>query len=142
MWAGEWLEGIEGVKINKQERRSAKQLFQCCMVHEQLDEARVRKAVEALIRIKPRGFLPIVTHLHRLVRLEIARRTATVESTLALTDDLRRGVEQNLAAKFGPGLRYEFRVNPALLGGLRIKVGSDVFDGSVQAKLAALQESL
>ena len=34
-----------------------------------------------------------------------------------------------------------FAQNPALIGGMRIKVGSDVYDGSVQARLAALQES-
>jgi len=130
------------VKINKQDRRNAKQLFQCCLDNGQMDEERIRKAVEALIRLKPRGFAAILSHFQRLVRLEIARRTATVESTVALTDELRQAVQRNLADRFGPGLRYEFRVNPALLGGLRIKVGSDVFDGSVQARLASLQASL
>ena len=42
---------------------------------------------------------------------------------------------------YGPGLNISFVQNPELIAGLRIKVGSDVYDGSVQARLAALQES-
>jgi len=32
-----------------------------------------------------------------------------------------------------------FGVNPELIGGLRVKVASDVFDGSVRGRLAALE---
>jgi F-type H+-transporting ATPase subunit delta len=46
-----------------------------------------------------------------------------------------------LSALYGQGLDISFAQNPALIGGLRIKVGSDVYDGSVQSRLAALQES-
>ena len=42
---------------------------------------------------------------------------------------------------YGNGLNISFTQNPGLIGGLRIKVGSDVFDGSVQARLAALAET-
>ena len=41
----------------------------------------------------------------------------------------------------GIALNLSFGENPALIGGLRIKVGSDVYDGSVQARLAALEET-
>ena len=47
----------------------------------------------------------------------------------------------NLTRKYGAGLNIAFAQNPALLGGLRIKVGSDVFDNSIQARLDALAES-
>jgi len=42
---------------------------------------------------------------------------------------------------YGPGLNISFSQNATLIGGMRVKVGSDVYDGSVQARLAALQES-
>jgi F-type H+-transporting ATPase subunit delta len=38
-------------------------------------------------------------------------------------------------------LNLSFHVNPALVGGLRVKVGSDVYDGSVAARLQKLEES-
>ena len=42
----------------------------------------------------------------------------------------------------GPALQTSFVENPALLGGLRIKVGSDVYDGSVRARLQAIADTL
>jgi F-type H+-transporting ATPase subunit delta len=129
------------MKIRKQERHDAKQLFRGCQVHGLLDENRVRQTVQALIERKPRGYLPILEHLKRLVALEMARRTATVESAVALPEDLRQSVQANLSRLYGQGLFLQFRQDPDLLGGLRIRVGSDVYDGSVRARLAVLQES-
>ena len=42
---------------------------------------------------------------------------------------------------YGPELNTSFADNPALIGGMRISVGSDVYDGSVKAGLAALENS-
>jgi F0F1-type ATP synthase delta subunit len=38
-------------------------------------------------------------------------------------------------------LNFSFAQNQSLIGGMRIRVGSDVYDSSVQAKLALLQAS-
>ena len=129
------------MKISKQARREAKQLFQCCVVHGALDEARVRQAVGAAIAQKPRGYVALLTHFQRLVKLDIARRTARVESPVALSAPEQATVGQQLTRQYGPGLQLSFALNPDLIGGLRIQVGSDVYDGSVRARLAALRDS-
>jgi F-type H+-transporting ATPase subunit delta len=129
------------MKINKQIRRDAKQLFTCCKVNGLIDEKRVRQAVGEVLAKKPRGYVGILSHFQRLVRLDIERRTASVESATALSAALAQSVKANLAARYGQGLTVNFAVNPQLIGGLRVKVGSDVFDGSVRARLDELQES-
>jgi F-type H+-transporting ATPase subunit delta len=129
------------MNISKQSRREAKQLFRSCLVNGVLDEKRVRNVVAKIVQIKPRGYLGILVQIQRLVKLEIDRRTARVESATALGSDQQVNVKNALAALYGPGLEIGFAQNPALLGGLRVKVGSDVYDGSVQARLARLQES-
>ena len=129
------------MKISKQFRREAKQLFRACVVDGLLDEARVRAAVGRLLEEKPRGYLAVLAHLHRLVKLDVQRRTATVESALPPTPSLREGIQANLGRLYGPGLSLSFTANPALIGGLRIKVGCDVYDGTVQARLERLAES-
>ena len=129
------------MKVSKQSRRDAKQLFQTCTVNGRLDEGRVRQAVSQVIARKPRGYGEILAHFQRLVKLDLERRAARVESATALTPALQEQVKQNLERLYGPGLNISFTQNPALLGGMRIKVGSDVYDGSVQARLLALQES-
>ena len=129
------------MKVSKQSRRDAKQLFRSCFSNGILDEGRVRLAVQRLLQDKPRGYHGIVSHFERLVKLDIQRRTALVESATALSPDLQSAVKSSLERSYGPGLNLSFAQNPSLIGGMRVKVGSDVFDGSVQAKLAALQEN-
>ena len=86
--------------------------------------------------------MAILSHFQRLVKLDIDRRNATVESAVALAPAMQESVKANLASRYGAGLSITFSQNPALIGGLRVKVGSDVYDGSVQARLNSLAESL
>jgi len=129
------------MKISKQARRDAKQLLQSCRVSGLLDEAKVRQTVQQVIAGKPRGYVAILSHFQRLVKLDLDRRAARIESAVPLTVSQQNAVTANLERRYGPGLNLSFLHNPALLGGLRVKVGSDVYDDSVQARLDALQES-
>lgn len=130
------------MKISKQARRDGKALFTSCRVGGVLDEARVRQTVSAVIAQKPRGYLSILSHFHRLVKLDLERRTAVVESATPVSDALVQAVRGSLTQRYGAGLNLSFAVNPALIGGLRVKVGSDVFDGSVRARLNQLAENM
>ncbi len=129
------------MRISKQSRREAKELFGSCLVNGLLKEDRAREVVKRVIAAKPRGYLGILSHFERLVRQAIEQRTAKVETASALGPDLQSTIQATLVRVYGPGLHLSFRQNPALIGGMRIKVGSDVYDGSVQARLAALEES-
>lgn len=129
------------MKITKQARRDAKQLFTGCRANGTLDEAKVRQTVQVVIAQKPRGYVAILSHFQRLVKLDIERRTARVESATVLTAAEQGAIRANLTRRYGGGVNIAFTQNAALLGGLRIKVGSDVYDGSVQARLNALAES-
>lgn len=128
------------MKITKQARRDAKELFRAVQSNGVLDENKVRLAVDEMLKQKPRGYLAALSHFERLVKLDIARRSARVESVMALDDAQQGSVKAALTHRYGAGLNFTFVQNPALIGGLRIKVGSDVFDGSIQARLAQLQE--
>lgn len=129
------------MRISKQSRREAKELFRSCLVNGLLDESRVRQAVQLVLAAKPRGYVAILSHFERLVKLDIQRRTARIESAIALPADLQSSIQNSLGNVYGPGLNITFGQNQSLIGGMRIKVGSDVYDGSIQARLAALQES-
>jgi F-type H+-transporting ATPase subunit delta len=129
------------MKTSKLARREAKQLFRSCLVNGVLDEDRVRQAVKRVIESKPRSYIEILSHFQRLVKLELERRTAKIESAISLPQDLQARLQSGLTRLYGSGLKVVFAENPALLAGLRIKVGSDVYDGSVQGRLAALEQS-
>ena len=66
----------------------------------------------------------------------------TAQISIALTDDEQRALESKLRAKFGRDLTFEYRVEPSLLGGVVAKVGDKIIDGSLAAKLNAMQEML
>lgn len=129
------------MRITKQARRDAKRLFRACLVNGLLAEAKVRETVQKVIAVKPRGHLGILSHFQRLVKLELDRRRARIESAVPLGADLQGGVQTNLGRLYGPGLAFEFSHNPGLIGGARIKVGSDVYDDSIRARLDRLAES-
>ncbi len=128
------------MKTTRQIKREAKRLFRLCLVNGLLDEGRTRKVVQKIIDDKRRGGLALLSHFQRLVRLDFARHNAKVESAVSLPADLRARIEAGLARTYGPGISASFAQNPELIGGMRIKVGSDVYDGSVRARLAELEK--
>lgn len=130
------------MKITKQTRRDARQLFAGCKVDGLVDDNRVRQAVTAVIARMPRDYMGILQHFHRLVKLDIERRAARVESAVQLSGAVMDSVKSNLTRRYGPGLNVAFAVTPGLIGGMRVKVGSDVFDGSVKARLAELEANM
>lgn len=129
------------MKISKQARRDAKALFRVSMTGGLLDESKARAVVARVVEGKPRGYLAILTHYKRLVKLEQERRSAKVETAAAIEPQVEAAVGKTLAAVYGAGLAISFAVNPALIGGMKVTVGSDVLDGTVAARLKRLQES-
>ena len=129
------------MKGTKQSRRFAKQLFKNCQVNGRLDADRTQKSVRLLIEQKPRGYFGILQHLHRLVKLDEASRTARVESAVALGQVQQQDIQDSLNQLKGGNVTVEFAENPRLIGGMRVKIGDDVFDGSVKTRLTGLSES-
>jgi len=128
------------MKTTRQIKREAKRLFRLCLVNGLLDEACARRVVQRIIDANRRGGLALVSHFKRLVKLDSARHTAQVESAVPLPEDLRARVQADLVRTYGPGISASFAQNPELIGGMRIKVGSDVYDGSVRGRLAEMEK--
>ena len=129
------------MKTTRRTKREAERLFRLCLVNGLLDEGRTRQVVERIIKAKRRGGLALLSYFRRLVKLDSARHTAKVESAMPLPEDLRASIQAGLASTYGPGISASFIHNPGLIGGMRIKVGSDVYDGSVRGRLAALERN-
>ena len=129
------------MKISKQAQREARQLFRSCQVNGLLDENRVRRTFELVLEKKPRGCIGILSRLQRLVKLDLEQHAARVESATPLPADLREEVAASITRNYGAGVDISFSQNPALIGGLRIQVGSDLYDGSVKTRLEKLEQS-
>jgi F-type H+-transporting ATPase subunit delta len=95
-----------------------------------------------LIEKKPRHYIQVLEAYQRLLRLEIEKRTATIETATELSPDAGQQIVDNLKRNYGNDLAARFVVTPELLGGMRIRVGSDVWDSSVRNRLHRLQQQL
>jgi F-type H+-transporting ATPase subunit delta len=129
------------MKTTRQTRREAKQLFRLCLVNGLVDADRVRQVVQRVIDGKRRGYLALLSQFQRLVKLESDRHTAEIESAVPLGTDLRDRINTDLEHLYGPGLHTRFVHRPELIAGVRVSVGSDVYDGSVQYRLTELRKS-
>jgi len=127
------------MKTTQQVRRAARKLFRLCIVNGFLDDVRVRQVVQGLLHSKRRSGHAVLSQLVRLVKFDRSRHTAEVDSAMSLPPDVQASVLAGLERVYGPGIGTSFSLNPALIGGMRIRVGSDVYDGTVRAGLAALQ---
>ncbi len=130
------------MKINKETRQMSKELLRTSFTDGQLDQGRVGSLVKSLIEKKPRNYAKVLDAYKRLLRLEIEKRSAVVETATVLEGDARAALTETLKKKYGNDLSTDFVVRPELLGGMRIRVGSDVWDSSVRNRLQRLQQQL
>ena len=130
------------MKINKEIRRLSREMLRASFTDGQLDPGRIASLVDSLIAKKPRNCVPILQNYRRLLRLELEKRRARVETASGVDPETSSKLIANLKQKYGNDLTAEFVVNPQLLGGMRIRVGSDVWDGTVRNRLERLQQQL
>ncbi len=130
------------MKINKEIRQLSREMLRASFTDGQIDRGKITSLVQSLIARKPRRYLDILQYYKRLVRLEIEKRHARIESSTQVSPETSARIVENLKKKRGRDLTTQFVVNPELLGGMRIRVGSDVWDGSVRNRLERLQRQL
>lgn len=130
------------MKIPKEARKISRSLFRASFGDGRLDRERVATAVREIASRRPRNTLGVLKDYERLVRLELARHHAVIASAAPLDPATADRVLADLRERFGPGITHEFRVVPELIGGLRVQIGSNVWDGSVSGRLELLRSKL
>ena len=130
------------MKISKDVRRLSRNLVRTSFVDGALDRAKINSLIHSIIEKKPRHYIALLENYQRLLRLEVEKRRATIESAAELVPEVGRQIVAGLQDKYGDDLTTEFVVNPALLGGVRVRVGSDVWDSSVRNRLERLAQKL
>jgi F-type H+-transporting ATPase subunit delta len=130
------------MKINKEIRRRARELLRGSFTNGQLDRAKIASLIDALAEKKPRHYINILQSYKRLIHLEEEKRRARIESTIELSPETSSRISDKLRRRYGEGLTTEFVADPSLLGGMRVRVGSDVWDGSVRNRLERLKQQL
>jgi F-type H+-transporting ATPase subunit delta len=105
--------------------------------------AEVRRFLGTLLEAGQFGQLDaILEEFDRLVRRRAALKLARVTSAVPLTEVEKEAMRAKLTSRFGSDLEFQFDVDASLIGGVYLRVGDQVIDGSVAGKLAALRNRL
>jgi F-type H+-transporting ATPase subunit delta len=130
------------MKIDRQSRQLAKKYFRACRKPDgSLDEGATKEIIQLLADQKPRNYLAVMTQLYRLAELALEESSVKIESATPLADK-GAGVIRDLECRFGAASSTSYTENPALLGGLRIRRGNNIWDGSLSGRLDRLQQAL
>lgn len=138
-----WLEDLQaiGQRLREEDLVSSEQV-------EQLSALGLE--FERLAEHKPAIALPLMSiafwlvQFERLVRqqAQAAGTLAQVRSTVRLTEEEQAILKERLRERFGEEFILRMRVDPSLIGGLRVEARGQVIDGSVAGKLEALKERM
>lgn len=84
----------------------------------------------------------LIGRLRDLIAVERGEVTADVTSAIALTDEQQQRLTKTLAEKSGKKVKLNTRVDDGLIGGMIVKLGSQMIDSSIRSKLASLQNAM
>jgi F-type H+-transporting ATPase subunit delta len=130
------------MKIDRHSRLTAKKVLTAARNADgSVDEEKIRDLVSTIVEYKPRNYLAILTYLTRLIELAIEESTVRVESATPLADK-GASVFAELERRYGRAARTVYEENPKLLGGLKIRRGNNIWDGSLSGRLNRLQQAL
>ncbi len=90
--------------------------------------------------------MPMLKQIVRQFQVELDKQLgfaeAEISSAHAISEDEKRAVELQIAELTNKRVRARYEENPSLLGGIVVRVGSTIYDGSVRGQLAKLKEQL
>lgn len=123
------------MKYSKKDMRIAKQILETSLKDGNLDEGKLMSLVQNLKKLKLRNtkviFLALVKELTDFYK----KQTIVVESTQSLPDDQLNEIKKYFEIKLGKTLNLQFKQNNSLISGVKVILGDNVWDYSVNSKL-------
>ena len=127
---------------NKQVQQLARQLFKMSVVEGELSADRVTGVLQYVEKHRPAHSLALLKSYQRMIAAEVARGQAVVEHAGSINQAVLTGITAAMTAKYHRKVVSVARRNDALLAGLRIRVGDDVFESSIASQLAQLSSAV
>ena len=115
----------------------ARQLFRLSLVDGAVSAERVAGVLAYVERHAPNPVMVLKAY-RRAIAAEVARGRAVVEHAGEVGEGTLAAVAAVMSRKYGRPVAASARPNPALLAGLRVRVGDDLYESSLASQLAAL----
>ena len=126
----------------KQAQHLARQLFRVSLVNGEISPERVAGVLEYIEKHQVAHPHAVLNAYYRLVAAEVARGQAVVEHAGPVNPQTLQTIAANLSTRYGRKIASVAKRNDALLAGVRVRVGDDVYESSVAGQLAALGTSV
>jgi F-type H+-transporting ATPase subunit delta len=123
-------------------QKLARQLFTLSVVDGSVSAERVAGVLQYVEKHHPSNGIQVLKAYERLVAAEIARGVAMVEHAGPIDESSLSAIAAAMTQRYGRRVSAASKSNPALLAGLRVQVGDDIFESSVSGQLAALSSSV
>jgi F-type H+-transporting ATPase subunit delta len=126
---------------NKQIRKTARTLLQLSLKEGEVSGERVQAVLKSLQAHPPRNYRPVLREYLYQVRKHVERSQAIVEYAGPLPANLINEIEASFSARYARPITAIPSENPELIAGVRIRIGSDVYDSSVANHLQELAKA-
>lgn len=122
----------------KQIRQLARQLFRMSLVDGEVSAERVGGVLEYVEKHRPANTHAVLNEYHRLVAAEIARGQAVIEHAGPVNPSAVAAIVSKLTTRYQRRITPITQRNDALLAGVRVRIGDDVYESSVAGQLQTL----
>ena len=126
----------------KKAQQFARQLFKMSVVNGAVSAERVSGVLEYVEKHRPANPVMVLKAYARYIAAELAKGEAVVEHAGAINDATLAAIAAAMTKKYGRPVTATAKANPALLAGLRVHVGDDIYESSVAGQLASLSAAV
>jgi len=126
------------MRADKKTKALAKQLFKLSVVNGAVSPEQVTGVLGYIEKNSARNSLGLLKLYHRAIATELAKSSAIVEHAGPITDATLQSIAGAMSQKYKRVVTATAQPNPQLLAGLRVRIGSDVYESTVAGQLAAL----
>lgn len=130
------------MSAQKQAQQLARQLFRLTIVNGEISAERVAGVLQYVEKHRPAHVHLVLNAYHRYIAAEVARGQAVVEHAGPINPNTLATIAGTMAQKYGRRITAVARRNDALLAGVRVRVGDDVYESSVAGQLSTLAASV
>ena len=128
--------------VNKHVQQLARQFYKLSFANGAISSEQVRGVLEYIEKHRPAHSMAVLKAYQRLIAAELARGQAVVEHAGPIDAVALSAIAAALGQKYGRPITAIKKRNDALLAGLRVRIGDDLYESSVTGQLAALAESV
>lgn len=122
----------------KQAQQLARRLFKLSVLDGVVSAERVAGVLQYIEKHRPANPVMVLRAYHRLVAAELAKGRALVEHAGSVSEAALQAIATTMTKTYARPVTAVPRPDQTLLAGLRVRIGDDVYESSLAARLEAL----